>query len=193
MSADQWLKLDAFLPARPFSQQLMERFGLSGLGMWVAFLAACKRQPTQGRIAFISYDEALQIMGVYGCCLLDNEGQPWTLEDFFNFTGRKRQTRRTMRGRTLYVTSTHWEDWQETRAIALARERKRRWRAKSGTFQERPENEKENEKENESKSVTMSRSKGNGEGEIWELTDTSDPAVLEKIKTLRQSMEGKGR
>jgi hypothetical protein len=125
----RWLALDADLFGNTFTAQLLERFGWAGVGVWIAFLCACKRSPTQGQIHYFGEAEALMLLDVVGLPLVDNSGEKWTLDDFWTFTGRMKQTRRTSRGRVRYVKSTHWERWQKSVAKQSERERKAYWRA----------------------------------------------------------------
>lgn len=157
MGGDQWLKLDAHFLGKPFTLKVAERFGAAGVLTWVAFLAACKQGQRQGAVTFGSEDALYRLLFPgFDVPLTDDSGVPWTLEEFFTYTGRMKQTRKTAHGRVQNVFATHWERWQNDQKTADARERKRRSRAQNGhknvTLEN--ENEKENEKENESGDVT---------------------------------------
>lgn len=132
MSGHRWLALDADLFGKRFTADLYDQFGWAGITTWVAFLCACKRSPTPGRISFLNDVQAAHELGVDGWDLVDSRGEPWTLTDFWTFTGRKKQTRRTPNGRRTDVVSTHWERWQDDARMQNGRERKRRWRGENG-------------------------------------------------------------
>jgi hypothetical protein len=125
----RWLALDADLFGKRFTDDLYHQFGWAGVATWVAFLCACKRSRNPGRISALSDTEAAHILGLAEWDLADNDGKPWTLDDFWAFTGRKKQTKRTHRGRHFDVISTHWERWQDTAGRAREAEQKRTSRA----------------------------------------------------------------
>lgn len=108
----RWLALDAEFMFKPFPRRLLERFGPAGVVTFFAFLCACKRSPIPGRITFGSEIEARVLLGLEDLEFVDNHGEPWTLEDFWRFTGQQKQTRRTSRGRVRNVRATHWDVWQ---------------------------------------------------------------------------------
>jgi hypothetical protein len=125
----RWLALDADLFGKRFTDDLYRQFGWAGVVTWVAFLCACKRSRHPGRISALNETEAAHILGLADWDLADNDGKPWTLDDFWAFTGRKKQTRRTRHGRHFDVTSTHWERWQDAAGRAREAEQKRTSRA----------------------------------------------------------------
>lgn len=135
----QWLVFDADFFDNSFARALTERFGWAGIGLFLAYLCACKTAHIPGRLSYRTESEALEKMGVIDLSLVDSEGQPFTLEAFWDFTGRYKQTSRTTRGHTFYVSATHWEQWQNDRKTLLVRERKRRSRAESGHKNVTPE------------------------------------------------------
>lgn len=116
---------------KPFTLDLQHRFGWAGVATWIAFLCACKRSRTPGTFRFLSEADARGQLGILGWDLVDNAGDNWTLEDFWLFTGRKKQTRRTRRGREMNVTATHWEHWQKAEQTLKEQQRQRRWRAQN--------------------------------------------------------------
>jgi hypothetical protein len=128
----QWLALDTQFFAKPFPIRLQERFGPTGVCLFIAFLCACKRNSPQGEISFSSDVQALQELGLHGQPLVDAAGNEWSLEDFWAFTGRMKQTKKTARGRVKNVKCTHWERWQDRIQRDQAAERQRRSRAKNG-------------------------------------------------------------
>lgn len=120
----RWLALDADMFGKRFTHDLYDRFGPTGVAVWVAFLCACKQSRVPGRIKVMNSTQAAYELGIAGWELVDNKGEPWDLDDFWTFTGRKKQTRRTPHGRrtdarrTPYgqcfdVVATHWERWQK--------------------------------------------------------------------------------
>lgn len=127
--------------AKRFTHDLHDRFGPAGIVVWVAFLCACKRNDPPGRVRMSSELDGLTKLHLYGWELVDNKGEAWSLTDFFDFTGRKKQTRRvavqlsnTRRiadQRLLDVCATHWERWQDDSRIDAERLRKRRWWAEN--------------------------------------------------------------
>lgn len=131
----RWLALDADLFGKRFTDDLYSEFGWAGVVVWVAYLCACKRSATPGRITFLNDVQAAHELGIDGWELVDNDGKTWELSDFWTFTGRKKQTRRTPNGRRMDVTSTHWERWQETYARAREAERKSTSRGKKSRTQ----------------------------------------------------------
>lgn len=127
----RWLAIDADMFGKPFTLDLHHQFGPVGVAVWVAFLCGCKRNRIPGRVSFISEADARAQLGIHDWDLVDNEGKPWALEDFWLYTGRKKQTRRTRRGRETNVIATHWERWQQTAQRAREAERMRGSRAQN--------------------------------------------------------------
>lgn len=127
----RWLAIDADMMGKPFTHQLYQRFGWAGIGVWVAFLCACKRSRNPGSIRFLNESDASAQLGILGWELVDTKGENWDLTDFWTFTGRKKQTKRTSRGREMNVRATHWGRWQETARTQNERDRKSRWAAQN--------------------------------------------------------------
>jgi hypothetical protein len=127
----RWLALDADMFGKPFTLDLHHEFGWAGIGVWVAFLCACKRSRIPGRFTFLCEADARAQLGILGWELTDDQGKPWTLDDFWLYTGRKKQTRRTRRGREMNVTPTHWERWQQDAGRSREAERMRRTRGQN--------------------------------------------------------------
>lgn len=136
----RWLAVDADLFGKRFTDDLYRQFGWAGVVTWLAFLCACKQGRVQGRVRVMNDVQALHELGIAGWDLVDNDGKPWTLTDFWLFTGRKKQTRRiptyrrdargTATGQCFDVVPTHWERWQDSGRRATEAEQKRRSRAK---------------------------------------------------------------
>lgn len=127
----RWIAFDAYFYGSPFAVRLRQQFGLVGPAVFVAFLCACKRSRTPGEISFMSDAEAVNILGIEGSRLVDDEGKEWTLDDFWTFCGRMKNVARTRRGRLQNVRATHWERWQEDAVRGIEREKKRRQRGKN--------------------------------------------------------------
>lgn len=138
----RWLAVDADMFSKRFINDLHERFGPAGVAVWVAFLCACKMSSTQGKVRMNSDIDGMSKLGLLGWDLVDSKGEPFTLTEFFGFTGRKKQTRRVAvqlsdsrriaDQRLLDVCATHWEHWQDAWRMQDERLRKRRWRAENG-------------------------------------------------------------
>lgn len=103
----RYVPLDVDLAFGTFGSRLGERWGVEGLGCWMLFLAACKREHSQGTFSYRSEDDAWTRMGA--------RPSGFTLDEFFRFTGDHKKTRRTRHGRLTYVTCTSWEDWNKPR------------------------------------------------------------------------------
>jgi hypothetical protein len=135
----RWLALDADMFGKPFTLDLQHRFGWAGIGTWIAFLCACKRSRTPGTVRYLNEADARAQLGILGIDLVDNQGENWSLEDFWLYTGRKKQTRRTRRGREMNITATHWGRWQQDAGKSREAERKRtsRTQKRPGPVRER--------------------------------------------------------
>lgn len=127
----QWIVIDVHYFGSPLAVALWDRFGSMGPVLFIAFLCACKRSRTPGQITYMSDVEALQDMGIPARLLVDDDGTPWTLDDFWTLTGRMKNTKRTSRGRVRNVRATHWERWQQNADRVEGREKKRRQRAQN--------------------------------------------------------------
>lgn len=132
MPRKQWFATDVNVFNGDFGVDLREQFGPVGMVMWIGFLAACKRSATPGKITYSSDAEALSLLSIPGMELIDEEGEPFKLDDFWTFTGQHKQTRCTRRKRLVYVTSTRWGEWQKDVKRQTEAERKARSRADSG-------------------------------------------------------------
>jgi hypothetical protein len=105
--------------------RLLERFGRDGLLVWVCYLGACKRNWIQGRLTYTCEPDGWMKLGLLGY-------EPgFTLAEFFAFTGRLKQTRRSdsrRGGSVVEVFCTNWQAWnldasRESDAERKARER----------------------------------------------------------------------
>lgn len=97
------MPLDSRLAFGKFGTRLDSEFGIEGIGVWVLFLAACKREPTQGTFTFSSEDEAWSKIG--------SRPPVHTFQTYLTFFGRMKQTRSTRSGRTTYVEIRGWDEW----------------------------------------------------------------------------------
>lgn len=125
----RWLALDADLFGKRFTHELYDQFGTAGVAVWVAYLCACKRSRTPGVFHCFNSADALGQLGLIGWELVDNAGDKWTLNDFWTFTGRKKQTKRIAHGREMDVVATHWGHWQNDARMEARREQMRSSRA----------------------------------------------------------------
>lgn len=121
----RWFSLSALYPHGETARRIQGKFGRDGLLVWILFLAACKRSPIQeGSFSYTSEDAAWTELG-----LVDPEDRPaFSLDEFWKFTGRLKQTRRTRSGHVVNVTATHWKEWQDASKRSLEAERKSRKR-----------------------------------------------------------------
>ncbi|HUP15244.1 MAG TPA: hypothetical protein VM848_04255 [Acidimicrobiia bacterium] len=106
----QWVPISAWFPLDKTGTALQKAFGPSALAVWVAYLAACKRNHIQGRISYGSEVEAWSLLGI-----LDPDRLGFTLKQFFDVTGRLKKTKRTARGRVTDVVCTVWEQWNDVK------------------------------------------------------------------------------
>lgn len=89
---------------------LLEEFGKDGLLVWVCLIAAAKRSAVQGQYIHLSDAETWATFG------LASSPPEFSFEDFLKATGKLHQTSRRRSGRVLYVSLTHWDEWNPTRA-----------------------------------------------------------------------------
>jgi hypothetical protein len=105
----QWWAASVHIFDGDLGVDLRDRFGPVGLCMWVGFLSACKRSINPGKISYSSDGECLSLMGLPGLELVDEDGEPFSLDEFWTFLGHRKQTSRTVRRRLIYVTATRWD------------------------------------------------------------------------------------
>lgn len=109
-----WFAVDAAFMDGPRERALWERWGWCGIVLWMAFTAACKRSQNEGRVAFHSEEQLAAELGVHGRPLEDRQGKPFTLQEFFAWTGIRRWTRMQRRTRPA-VIHAGWEAHQRYR------------------------------------------------------------------------------
>src|SRR5688572_31400091 len=124
----QWIHFDAQFPLR-FGHDLTVRFGPLRQLLFIQFLCACKRSYPQGQISYRNEDEARIVLGAH-YRFSDEDDKEWTLDEFWQWCGRRKKTRTRARGGRTYVTATRWDAWEDARN-SKERERKRRPRAES--------------------------------------------------------------
>lgn len=110
---------------------LYDKFGSAGVSLFLGFVCACKRNLVPGQMTYGSDVDLLAQVGLPGLQLVNEAGEPWTVDEFWTWLGQRKQTRRRQRGRLTNVTSTRWERWQKDWNTEEERDRKRRSRAKS--------------------------------------------------------------
>jgi hypothetical protein len=145
---------------------LQDRFGLEGLAVWAALLAACKLERPPGQITWASESEIWNKLGLTG------HEPSFTFDEFLTFTGRlkitkRRNVSRTRYGRIQHVFITVWSRWTKTVEREADRERKARKAATSTPETSRkptrkrsgmkPELEQEQEREVEKGKTTRAR------------------------------------
>lgn len=165
----RWVVLDADYFSNDFTDKLADRFGWAGVATWIALICAAKKHYPAGELWFSSEAEALHLMCISGWPLVDNDGQPWTLDEFFEFTGRRHMTsnrRRQMSGRRREMSLRRWNEWQSAAKRMQDAAYKRKSRAKiepdltlteSETQSDRVPSERERDRDRESTSRTSAR------------------------------------
>jgi hypothetical protein len=118
---------------------ILEKFGLAGLGVWAAMLAAAKAE--EGMIIFRHEDD-------WGAIGLAAHPPEFELKTFLTYLGRRKQTRTTRQGRVMYVELTRWTDWtkqkdREESAWRMSRKRAESKRNTVRTVNELEPNENE--------------------------------------------------
>lgn len=113
-----WLAVDAFYYGAPLAAGLRERFGITGVAVFDAYLRACKRNDIEGQVTYLSQADFLAQLGLPGLDLRDEQGVPWDLDAFWSYLGRMKNVRRTRSGHITNVRSTRWERWQQSRSRA---------------------------------------------------------------------------
>lgn len=154
-----WVAWDVYFYDNSFTMALIDRFGLAGPAVFLAFILACKKSYIPGRIRYRNEAQALDIMGIPDAVLIDNEGQPWTLDEFWELCGRHHQTKRLRTshgGKT--IVARGFDEWQTSVKRAKDAERKRRSRARTVRDVSSLEIERERDIEIERASVTSAPS-----------------------------------
>jgi len=126
----QWIHMDAQFPLK-FGHDLQCRFGPAGELLFILFLCGCKRSYPQGQIAYRTEHELRIQLGAF-FEFEDNDGDKWTLDEFWRWCGRHKVVRSKTVGTRKHVHATRWDVWEDAHN-AKERERKRRSRAKTVT------------------------------------------------------------
>ncbi len=127
----QWFAVDSMFFGSSLAQDVMERFGPSGIAVWFAFLAACKRNLVPGQITVLSDSDCLAQLGLSGMKLVDNEGNPYELSDYWRRLGELHTTSRRRHGAASTIVCRRWDEWQTNLRRENDAERKSRSRAKN--------------------------------------------------------------
>lgn len=121
----QWFPLAATWAVGHTGTRIREQFGHVGLAVWAGYLAACKANRVQGEIEYWTEEQ--------GWCVTTGappDDPPFTLAEFFAFTGRLHQTRTLRTGMVIIVQATQWEAWNSEANRAIERDRKAQRRAR---------------------------------------------------------------
>lgn len=112
----QWIHFDAQFPLK-FGHDLQQRFGPAGELLFVLFLCACKRGYPQGQIHYRTEDE-LRVLVDADFAFADDNGNKWTLEQFWKWCGHRRVTRTRIRNGRVYVTASRWQAWEDAHNVS---------------------------------------------------------------------------
>ena len=171
----QWFAMDSQFLHGTFGADMLDRFGPAGTTLFVGFLGACKKSTPEGQLTYTSDGDALIQMGVATIALVDNDGEEWTLAEFWTWTGKRKQTKKQARGRLIAVKSQSWGKWQQSRKQAESNAQKARSRAQNrpdnATTMQRnydgdtsalcsPDNDSDNDNDRETSSSSVVTSKG---------------------------------
>lgn len=101
----------------PRDDLIARQWGWCGVVVWVKFQQACKRSRVAGRVAFDSEEQLARELGIAGWPPLEDvDGKPFTLEEFFRWTGLRKWTRRH-RWSWPSIEYVGWAEEQESRDI----------------------------------------------------------------------------
>ena len=103
----QWFAMDIQFLHGKFGADMLDKFGPTGTTLFVGFLGKCKQGNPEGQITYTSEGDALVQMGVATLDLVNSQGEPWTLDEFWTWCGQRKQTRRTYYGRLTTVQSAY--------------------------------------------------------------------------------------
>lgn len=125
----RWIAFDASFFDNNVGLMIRDRFGPVGIALFVAFLAACKRNVVQGQVEYGSEPDALAQFGLPGLELVNEKGDSFSLQSFWRALAAHKQVSTSTRGRLVQVRSSRWERWQEGFASQTTATKKRRSRA----------------------------------------------------------------
>lgn len=149
----QYIPIDVYFASGGTGTTIRRHYGLPGLAVWIAYLAACKRSTPQGQLTYASEADAWEKLG------LADTRPDFTLHDFFRLTGRlhKTSTQRAS-GELTTTTCRVWDEWQQNIRRAQDADKKRRKRAEN-TGDKPPTNRRRNA----DKPETIRGTEGEGE------------------------------
>lgn len=104
-----WVAVPVDLLREPLGRRLQQDYGPAGLAVWVAYLAACKRSPIEGRFQYGSEVEAWQQLG------FTEPPAGISLTAFFKTTGAMKETSRSHYGDLTQILCSRFEELQKPR------------------------------------------------------------------------------
>lgn len=122
----RWIAFDSAFFDGTVGIVVREKFGPTGVTVFVAWLCACKRNLVPGQVEYGSEPDALSQFGLPGLVLINEDGEAWTLKDLWTVLAAHKQCTTRSRGRLVQVRSTNWERWQEDTASHRAGPKNRR-------------------------------------------------------------------
>lgn len=143
----QYVPLYVHFCSGPTGQKILGRFGMEGVGVWAAMLAAAKRSPIQGTFEWLSETDA---WGKIGCSKRPPE---FTFAEFVRFLGRQKLASTQKYGEVSQTSITAWREWNHTLQREQDADKKRRKRAQNTGDKTRD------------KAPTIRGTEGEGEGE----------------------------
>lgn len=127
----QWFAVDSMFFGSSLAQDMMARFGACGVTVWFAYLAACKRNLVPGQITVLNDADAMAQLGLSGMNLVNNDGEPFELSDFWRRLGELHTTARRRHGGASTIICRGWDEWQTSIRRDNDAKRKSRSRAKN--------------------------------------------------------------
>jgi len=137
----RWVAHDVYFLDEGLGHAMFERFGGIGIALWHGFIAACKKNHIEGQTSWSSDAEALQVLGLPGMSLVDNDGVPFALDEWLKLLSDHKVIRRTSRGRRMKVACTKWTRWQHDARRAREAARKAKERKEEGEQNRRSDEE----------------------------------------------------
>ncbi len=105
--AQRFARVDVDFPHKRTANALMQKFGPGGPLVFLYLILRSKDGVVPGTFTYSSEAVGWEKLG------LDGVDMPFTLDEFFRFTGRLKQTSRTPVGRQTNVQLTRYADWQK--------------------------------------------------------------------------------
>lgn len=103
----QYVPLDVYFMSKKTGTRIQQKYGLEGIGVFVATLAAAKRSSVQGTILWNSEGDAWAKLG------LTDATPHFTFQDFVTTLGHLKQTRTRRIGQLKETRFTRWEEWNK--------------------------------------------------------------------------------